>query len=497
MTKKNLQWVFRFFLLIGMVTMVTFYGCKKDEEDPPPANPIASFQFAISGTNFLEVTFTNFSQNATSYSWNFGDSQTSTETSPVHVYTAAGSYTVVLTAKNDVNASATYTQTVEITDPNAALALLAGTTQKTWRLFREESCMGCGPDATAPRAWWALGNTGERPCYYYQEFTFKRDGSFVFDDKGAFFGEGDIFDGTAVVWTCFEAIAANMINKNGIDVSTFLSGTHAYTYEPSTGEVTLNGNGAWMGLPQFGTTAAAPEPVDTKTFKISIEQKLGYDLMTICYAYEGIYWDMSFASYSDPSLEPDVVEELIPYGEDLPDFAPTEFFNTFNSSDPADVQYLIPTESAVTLTSGNDDPVNPSGPKVGMYVRGTQQYADLKFQQEFDIQFDNFNAFKIDVYLPSTNTYSEGGLTKNIQVWIADQSQTQEFWNSWVQYDVPVETIPLDEWKTYTFDLETPSAGTGTPKTRVDLDLVGLVIGGSNHLVDGTFYVRNFTFFNR
>ena len=288
-----------------------------------------------------------------------------------------------------------------------------------------------------------------------------------------------------------------MINKNGNDLSAFLGGTHAYGYDAVAGTITLNGLGAWMGLPQLGTTAPSAEPVETKTFTATIEQKLGYDLLTIGYVYDGIYWDASFASYSDPSLEPDVVEELIPYGEDLPDFAPTDFFNTFNSNDPADVQYLIPTTSAVTMTSGNDDPVNPTGPKVGMYVRGTEQYADLKFQQEFDIQFDNFNTFSIEVYLPSTNTYSEGGLTRNIQVWIADQSQTQEFWNSWVQYDVPVETVPLDEWKTYTFDLEMPSAGTGTPKTRTDLDLVGLVIGGSNHFVDGTFYVRNFKFFNR
>jgi hypothetical protein len=141
-----------------------------------------------------------------------------------------------------------------------------------------------------------------------------------------------------------------------------------------------------------------------------------------------------------------------------------------------------------------DDPANAGAAKVGRYVRGTEMYADLKFAMNFDIQFDNFTSFSIDVYIPSSNTYTEGGLTKGIQLWIADLSQTQEFWNSWCQYDVDPTTIAFDEWKTYTFQLESPTAGVGTPKTRKDLDLVGLVIGGSGHSVDGTFYIRNFKF---
>ena len=85
-------------------------------------------------------------------------------------------------------------------------------------------------------------------------------------------------------------------------------------------------------------------------------------------------------------------------------------------------------------------------------------------------------------------------MTKTIQLWIADQSQTQNFWESWVEYLVDPETIVTDEWKTYTFQLESPTGGHGTPKTRTDLDLIGLVIGGSGHNVGGTFYIRNFKF---
>lgn len=494
--KKNIYFSFmQAFLLLGMVSLLTLVSCKKEEE-PQTENPVASFQYAISNTNFLEVVFTNFSKNATTYTWNFGDGQTSTEKDPTHVYAASGTFTVLLTAKNDAGTSATYSQTIEIKDPNAALAKLAGEVSKTWKLYRVGTSLGIGPNPEQARTWWSLDNTGVRPCVYYHEFTFKRDGSFVFDDKGMFWGEDVIFNDRPNLGTCFEAVAANMINRNGADVSAFLSGTHTFTYEPTTNLVTLNGTGAWMGLAKLGTTGERDAPEASTAFNISIEEHTGYDLLTISYTYAGPghYWDATFVHYYDPSLEPDVVEEQQPWGTDLPDLTPTAIFNTFASTNPADVEILVPTTSAVTLNVGVDDPADPTAAKVGQYIRGTEMYADLKFQTEYDIQFNNFTKVSIDVYMPSTNTYSEGGLAKSILLWIADASQTQEFWNSWVEFQVDPTTIVLDQWQTFTFMLDAPTGGSGTPLTRSDLDLFGMTIGGSGHTVDGTFYIRNFKF---
>jgi len=61
------------------------------------------------------VQFTDLSQNATSWSWDFGDGGTSTDESPVHTYSAAGNYTVTLTASNEVG-STSKANTVYITD---------------------------------------------------------------------------------------------------------------------------------------------------------------------------------------------------------------------------------------------------------------------------------------------------------------------------------------------------------------------------------------------
>ncbi len=70
------------------------------------APPVADFSAApLTGTVPLTATFTNASSGTTSYQWQFGDGATSTETNPIHIYTQAGVYTVVLTATNNVGVS--------------------------------------------------------------------------------------------------------------------------------------------------------------------------------------------------------------------------------------------------------------------------------------------------------------------------------------------------------------------------------------------------------
>ncbi len=78
--------------------------------------PVANFSGApTSGLYPLAVTFTDSSTNIpTAWSWTFGDSTTSTVQNPSHTYTAAGSFTVALTATNQYGSN-TKTQTNYIT----------------------------------------------------------------------------------------------------------------------------------------------------------------------------------------------------------------------------------------------------------------------------------------------------------------------------------------------------------------------------------------------
>ncbi|PKP08892.1 MAG: hypothetical protein CVU09_13685 [Bacteroidetes bacterium HGW-Bacteroidetes-4] len=497
MKKSFLNLLKRAFLLMGVVSLVTLYSCDKDSEETVK-DPIASFQFAVSTSNYLEVTFTNYSQNATSYSWNFGDQQTSTDESPVHVYDAAGDYDVVLTATNSAGKSATYTQSITITDPNVALTILTGGSSKVWKLYREGSSMGIGPDAAGAGSWWSLANDGKRPCLYKQTFTFNHDGTFVFDDKGMIWGEGDVFKTTAFNEICFPAEAANMVNFDGVDVSAWLGGTHNFDYNPTLGTITVTGEGAYLGITKCGTSDYVSVPQNSITYDIDVEEFTGYDLMTVSVTYPdpiGHYWHFVYVSYSDASLEPDVVEESAPFGEDLPDITPTELSHTFASKDGGVLLDTIP--SASKIEYGVADPAG-GATLVGKFIRTTESYQELQFQTyptKSDINFANLTTVSLDVYIPSDNDYSST-LTKAVIIGVADKSATEQWWTDNREWVNDGTAIATDTWVTLTYNLDAPTAGGGTytPFDRNDLDMIYINIGGGGHSVPGTFYIKNLKF---
>ncbi len=75
--------------------------------------PVANIASNVtSGYAPLSVLFTDLSQNAIIWNWNFGDGATSTEQNPMHTYPAEGTYTVNLEVSN---ANGTASKTVTIT----------------------------------------------------------------------------------------------------------------------------------------------------------------------------------------------------------------------------------------------------------------------------------------------------------------------------------------------------------------------------------------------
>ncbi len=90
-----------------------------------PLTPVANFTGnPVSGTVPLAVNFTDTSTNSpTAWSWSFGDTNTSTVQNPTHTYSAAGDYTVALTATNaggsNTNTKSGYISAVSGTVPSA------------------------------------------------------------------------------------------------------------------------------------------------------------------------------------------------------------------------------------------------------------------------------------------------------------------------------------------------------------------------------------------
>jgi PKD repeat protein len=94
-----------------------------DGTSEPPGGPIniapkANFSFS---TADLTASFTDLSSDSdgsvVSWSWDFGDGNTSSAQNPSHTYAAAGSYTVTLIVTDDGDATDTATRTVDVSDP--------------------------------------------------------------------------------------------------------------------------------------------------------------------------------------------------------------------------------------------------------------------------------------------------------------------------------------------------------------------------------------------
>ena len=129
------------------ILLALFFGsifissCKKDDPIDPIDAPTAAFSTGtIEG---LTVTFINASVGGDTYSWEFGDGNTSTEEAPTHTYDAEGTYTVKLTTTNS-EGSSDISLDVTVVEANKLLNFIAG---KSWQAQRGENlAYGLGPD---------------------------------------------------------------------------------------------------------------------------------------------------------------------------------------------------------------------------------------------------------------------------------------------------------------------------------------------------------------
>ncbi|MFA6402154.1 MAG: PKD domain-containing protein [Salinivirgaceae bacterium] len=92
------------------------------------SNIVACFTMSTTTAEVGEtVNFTNCSTGADSYSWDFGDGQTSTNTSPTHSFSSAGNFDVILIAKKGTD-SKQITHSITINAPSVTACFNMSTT---------------------------------------------------------------------------------------------------------------------------------------------------------------------------------------------------------------------------------------------------------------------------------------------------------------------------------------------------------------------------------
>jgi PKD repeat protein len=299
-------------LSLLLVASVVITSCRKDPEPEPTAAVIASFQYEVSETNWAEVTFTNYSVNATSHAWDFGDGNTSTETNPTHTFAEGGEYEVTLTATG-LDGSASKTETIAIVDPNNAAIFLSGAGGKTWYLDREEVALGIGP-AINDNSWWSFGGVtplGERPCILDDSYTFNPDGTWEKNTNGTLFMDSDGNGGwLGIDETCLDESEPGLwTGPNGEDLSAFADGgNYTYDFNVNTNTVTIDGFGAYIGLCVKTENGDSYIPAASKMYTIidMVEGDTEDRLSLALVRGDGSAWNFYLVHYHDEADLPPI-----------------------------------------------------------------------------------------------------------------------------------------------------------------------------------------------
>jgi len=106
-----------------LMTLIVMVGCKKEKYDFDALPETVKSFFTISATELHideAIQFHNESENAETYSWDFGDGTQSTEKNPTKTYTSPGVYSVKLKVVGP-GGTGNYSTDLVIIDPNAVI----------------------------------------------------------------------------------------------------------------------------------------------------------------------------------------------------------------------------------------------------------------------------------------------------------------------------------------------------------------------------------------
>ncbi len=253
-------------------------GCKPDNAVPDQGQkPKAAFTVTpIAGkTNMYLLTATT--SGSFVFKWDVGDGSNpviGAQTDTAY-YPSKGSYTVRLIVVTKGGYDST-SQTIQVAsdDPNGCFgnkAFLTGCATRTWILDPNAGALWVGPNDHSA-TWWAnsASDVTARACQFNDEYSFSKDGTFTFDNKGDMWVDNDsgidpypsdILNNTGAKSGCY---AWSLINPN---YAAWGSGSHTFTVTGST--LTVIGKGAFMGLYKVGDAGTTPVPDNQVTYTIT------------------------------------------------------------------------------------------------------------------------------------------------------------------------------------------------------------------------------------
>ncbi len=265
-------------------------SCTPQEDDKIalPAPPTATFTVSA-GKDANHVVLTNTTLGAFLTQWDLGNGVKSELPNVEAYYPYKGEYEATLVAFNSGGfGEAKQKVTITQDDPNAcsgAVALLSNCSTRTWKLKPEAGAMTVGtPGLTT--VYWAspLSEVAGRPCHFNDEFKFSSKGEFEYDNKGDFWGDAD-GNGNLIPSGGGPKVGCNDASAWKAPYNVWGSGKHKYSVAGD--QLTLVGDGAWMGLYKVGTNGEISTPQKSVTFKII---ELTDKKLVIAAVYSALEW---------------------------------------------------------------------------------------------------------------------------------------------------------------------------------------------------------------
>ena len=278
------------------IIAICFIACEPQEDVKPELGPAPTASFSITeGASPNYFTLTNTSTpDVFLTTWDLGAAGTAEGESVEAYFQNMGEYDVVMTTFNR-GGSATATQTITVTQ-NDALACLGNfeilTTcdEKTWVLAPEAGALHVGPNAVD--VWWANSedDVAARDCHFNDEYIFRADGEFEYKNNGDFWadtdGNGVIFPGDLGLDPGCQPSTAWPPAYSAWD-----SGVHNFSVSDT--ELTVIGEGAWIGLYKVGNGAEVATPQSTVSYEI---QSLDESRMVLIADLNGVVWKFTLVA---------------------------------------------------------------------------------------------------------------------------------------------------------------------------------------------------------
>ena len=149
----------------------------------------------------------------------------------------------------------------------------------SWKVAPEAGSLKVGP-TYGSGDWWAIDDAGvtQRACFYDDEFVFNQGGTF----QNVLGSETwvEAWQGIAA-----DACSSPVAPHDGSVAATF-------TYDASAGTITLNGKGAYLGIPKANNSGEISDPADAPdsiTYDVTLSNN-NTEMEIVIEAGSGVFW---------------------------------------------------------------------------------------------------------------------------------------------------------------------------------------------------------------